>query len=89
MILVESIFSHEREAAVLQSTVVVFGRLLSPYAELGRLFGFTPMTVEFSPALAGILYSLCYSSEEFILNLGDDNKPLQYLRFLAAFQFSF
>ena len=47
----------------LATLFVVLATLLLPYTELSRLFGFTPMPLEFLPVLAGILLLYIVTAE--------------------------
>jgi Mg2+-importing ATPase len=47
----------------LATVFVILGTLVLPYTELGRLFGFTPMPLEFLPVLAGILLLYIVTAE--------------------------
>ena len=42
---------------------MIVGTLALPYAELSRVFGFTPMPLEFLPVLAGILFLYIVTAE--------------------------
>ena len=47
----------------LATLFVIVGTLALPYTELGRVFGFTPMPLEFLPVLAGILFLYIVTAE--------------------------
>ena len=47
----------------LATLLVVVGTLVLPYTELSRVFGFTPMPLEFLPVLAGILLLYIVTAE--------------------------
>jgi Mg2+-importing ATPase len=47
----------------LATLFVILGTLVLPYTELSRLFGFTPMPLEFLPVLAGILLLYIVTAE--------------------------
>ena len=47
----------------LATLFVILGTLVLPYTELSRLFGFTPMPLEFLPVLAGILFLYIVTAE--------------------------